>query len=146
MYRRLTQGPRAVLIVALSVSLSACFSEHTTLPSENVSFAADVQPLLNGSCASSNCHGSNANPSQKPMVLQTGEAYDAIVGISSAQLPAMPRITPGEPNQSYLIHKLQGTHGGVGGAGSRMPLGQPPLSQSIIDLVRQWVADGALRN
>ncbi len=146
MHRMITQGPRAILIIALSVSLSACFSEHTTLPSEDVSFAADVQPLLNGSCASSNCHGSNANPSQKPMVLQTGQAYDAIVGVPSEQLPAMPRITPGQPNQSYLIHKLEGTHDGVGGAGSRMPLGQPPLAQAIIDLVRQWVTDGAPRN
>jgi hypothetical protein len=136
------------LSLALALLIGGCFSEHTTGPSGGaVSFAADVQPILSGSCALSNCHGtSNANPAGKPMVLATGQAYDNIVGVSAAQLTSMQRIRAGEPNNSYLIHKLQGTHQSVGGSGGRMPLGSAALSQAQIDLIRRWVTEGARRN
>jgi hypothetical protein len=148
MHSTLVLIPRAALAPVLAVLLSGCFSEHTTLPTgEDVSFATDIQPILNGSCASSACHGTgSANPPSKPMLLSTGEAYDAIVGVASAQLPSMARVTPGQPDQSYLIRKLQGTHRDVGGLGSRMPLGQPPLAQSVVDVIRRWVSEGAARN
>jgi hypothetical protein len=132
------------LALALAVLLTGCFSEHTTSPDDTVSFAADVEPLLNGTCSSSTCHG--PNPPAKPMRLATGQSYDAIVSVPSAELPSMNRITPGNPDQSYLIHKLQGTHQGVGGSGDRMPAGQAPLAPSVIAMMRQWVSEGALRN
>ena len=80
------------------------------------------------------------------MVLRAGEAYEQIVDVSSAQLPAMLRIRPGEPDNSYLVRKVQGTHRSVGGSGERMPLGQPSLSQATVDLIRRWVTEGAPRN
>ena len=109
------------------------------MPTEGpVSFADDVQPILAGSCALSGCHGANANPAEKPMVLSVGQAYDNIVGVASAELPAMPRVSPSQPDNSYLIHKIQGMQLSVGGSGDRMPLGQPALSQPTIDLIRRW--------
>jgi hypothetical protein len=136
------------LALALAVLLTACFSERTTGPGEAVTFAADVQPIFSSSCASSGCHGSpssSANPAGKPMVLESGQAYDNIVGVASAQLPSMPRIMPGDPTRSYLIRKLEGTHVQAGGSGSRMPIGNP-LPPSTIAILRQWVSEGALRN
>ena len=134
------------LALALAVLLTACFSEHTTPPDDTVSFAADVEPVLNG-CAFSNCHGAtNTQPGAKPMRLTTGQAYDAIVNVPSAQLPSMNRITPGSPDQGYLIHKLQGTQQGVLGSGERMPRGGSPLAPSVIAMMRQWVSEGAPRN
>jgi hypothetical protein len=135
------------LSLALAVLLTGCFSEHTTPPDDTVSFAADVEPLLNGSCAFSGCHGAiNTQPGSKPMRLTTGQSYDAIVNVSSAQVPTMNRITPANPDLSYLIHKLQGTHQGVGGTGQRMPAGQAPLAPSVIAMMRRWVSEGARRN
>jgi hypothetical protein len=132
------------LVLALAVLLTACFSEHTTPPDDTVSFTLDVQPFLSGTCASSVCHG--PNPPGKPMSLAAGQSYGNIVGVPSAQLPSMNRITPGNPDQSYLIHKLQGTHQVVSGTGQRMPAGQPPLAPSVIAMMRQWVSEGAQRN
>ncbi len=43
--------------------------------------------------------------------------------------------------RSYLIQKLEG-HAAVG---AQMPLGQPPLPQATINVIRQWIADGAQR-
>ena len=133
--------------LALSAFLGACFSDDTMGPTEGpVSFADDIQPIFSGSCAFSGCHGTSANPASKPMMLSAGEAYDNIVEVTAAELPSMFRITPGSPDESYLIHKIQGTQSDVGGAGARMPRGGSPLSQATIDLIRRWVVEGANRN
>jgi hypothetical protein len=137
---------RAVVALALALGLAGCFSERQTGPGDAVTFAADIQPIFSGSCATSGCHAlPSANPANKPMVLSAGQAYDNIVNVPSGQLPSMDRIEPGNPNLSYLIRKLEGTHGQVGGSGSRMPIGNP-LPTSTMNTLRQWVSEGALRN
>ena len=138
---------RDALVLGSCVLMSACFSEHTTGPGDGpVSFAQDVQPFFTGSCALGGCHSNPAQPSEKPMLLTTGQAYDAIVGVASAELPSMQRIQPGQPDQSYLIHKLQGTHQQAGGSGDRMPQGAAPASAATIAMIRRWVTEGAARN
>ena len=146
---RALRSLRAPVALAVALALGGCFSDRPTEPEGTapVSFADDVEPILAGSCASSGCHGTtNPNPGNKPLVLAMGQAYANIVGVASGELPSMNRITVGDPDKSYLIHKLQGTHTSVGGSGSQMPLGQAPLSQSRIDQIRKWAKDGALRN
>ncbi len=117
-----------------------------TLSVAPVSFANDIQPIFSSSCAFSGCHGANANPTGKPMVLSPGQAFSNIVNVESFERPGMDRIEPSDPDNSYLIHKIQGTQASVNGSGSRMPLGAPPLPQATIDLIRQWVTDGAPNN
>lgn len=56
--------------------------------------------------------------------------------------PELLRVNPGNPDESYLIHKLEGREGIVG---SRMPLTSPPLSEAELELVRKWIAGGARR-
>ena len=147
MSRNLTERPRTTLAIALSVLLCGCFSDRPTTPTEGpVSFVDDIQPILASGCALSGCHGSNANPAEKPLVLSAGQAYDNIVSIASGENPAMLRVSPSQPDNSYLVHKIQGTQLSVGGSGDRMPLGQPPLSQSTTDLIRRWISEAALRN
>jgi hypothetical protein len=131
----------------VALALAGCFSERQTGPGDAVTFAADIQPIFSGSCATSGCHAlPSANPANKPMVLSAGQAYDNIVNVPSGQLPSMDRIEPGNPNLSYLIRKLEGTHTQLPGAsGSRMPIGNP-LPTSTMNTLRQWVSEGALRN
>jgi hypothetical protein len=59
---------------------------------------------------------------------------------------ALLRVKAGDPDSSYLVHKIQGTQGTVGGSGGQMPLGRSPLSQDNIDIIRDWIAAGALNN
>jgi len=61
----------------------------------------------------------------------------------SVEVPRMCRITPCDPENSYLLHKIQGTHLDVGGVGLRMPLEMPPLNQHAIDTVKTWILQGA---
>ena len=139
---------RGWVVLMAAASLTGCFSERPTGPSgPTVSFANDVQPVLTNNCATSGCHGTPiANPGSKPMVLVAGQAYDNIVGVTSAQLPTMQRIRAGKPDSSYVIHKLMGTHRTVGGTGQQMPLGRPTLALATIEMIRTWVAAGAPRN
>ena len=68
-----------------------------------------------------------------------------IVDVPSNQSP-LDRIEPGSSADSYLVHKIDGTQLSVGGSGTRMPFGQPLLSEMIRDIIRVWVDEGALRN
>ena len=72
-----------------------------------------------------------------------GEAYETLLGEGSAQQDALALVEPGEPELSYLWHKLAGTHLEVGGEGERMPKGGEPLTVAQIDLVRAWIELGA---
>lgn len=104
----------------------------------------DVEPILTGNCAVSGCH-TGANPAQG-MNLGAGQTFSNVVNVVSRELPSMNRVTPNQPDNSYLVHKIQGTHLDVGGSGVRMPLGRSPLSQGQIDLIRAWIEAGAQSN
>lgn len=54
--------------------------------------------------------------------LQRGHSYAALVGAESTGAPLL-RVTPGLPEDSYLLHKLDGTQLDVGGTGQQMPVG-----------------------
>jgi hypothetical protein len=83
------------------------------------------------------CHAGAA----APLGLRLDEAvsYAMLVGVPSVQQPALLRVAPGDPDASYLVQKIEGR----AAVGERMPLGGPPLTQQSIDLVRQWISQGA---
>ncbi len=87
------------------------------------------------------CH-SGANPPQG-LVLNTDATYDLLVDEPSRQIPMLLRVEPGNPDNSYLIRKLEG---GPDIIGAQMPRGEPPLPQEMIDEVRAWIANGAMNN
>lgn len=102
-----------------------------------LSYAADIEPLVMEYCAG--CHYS------EPANLPFADAYDLLIDVPSDQLPTMVRVRPGDAEQSYLWHKLAGTHLDVGGSGFLMPKPpySTPLSEAQIELFRQWIVDGA---
>lgn len=84
------------------------------------------------------CHaGANA---PQGLRLDAANSFTNLVGVASRQESTFLRVAPGNPDQSYLIQKLEGT----ASVGEQMPLGGPPIPQSTIDFVRQWITDGAL--
>ncbi len=112
-----------------------------------LSHADDIQPIWNANCLGSGCH----SVGQSSPTLE-GDAYDALVGAPSA-VAAAPLVTAGDSALSYVMHKLDATHlldsnlGGCGcaGAGSPMPSGQPKLPDATLDIVREWIDQGAPR-
>jgi hypothetical protein len=112
-------------------------------PPTSVTFAGAVQPIFTSNCAFAGCHAGAAP--QMGMDLSAGAAYANIVGVGSVQLPSMDRVEPGQPDSSYLVLKLEGRAGTVGGVGTRMPLGGQ-LTTAQIDTIRVWISGGALEN
>ena len=105
-----------------------------------VSLAAHVQPILTLRCTE--CHAGAGAP--EGMRLTDGDTHSATVGVPAAQLMSMSRIERDQPDESYLIHKIQGTHAQAGGSGHRMPPSR--LRDQAIDLIRRWIAEGAPDN
>ena len=119
-----------------------------TLPSAVVPrarYLGDVADILYLTCAHSGCHlppFNNANL----QIDDPATTHAALVGAPSDQAPLL-RVKPYRPSQSYLWHKLLGTHLSVGGSGVRMPephgLYLEYLSQDQMDRIRGWILDGA---
>lgn len=130
------------LLLALSAAaLAACGSDDAggagTGGSGGDGFAASVQPIFDGAC---NCHQSS--PLSAPFSLQAMDAYDNLVEAPSTEVDTMPLVTAGNPDKSYLWHKLNGTQLDVGGSGTRMPVSSP-LDASELDVIEHWIMDGA---
>ncbi len=108
------------------------------------SLSCDVQPTFTASCALSGCHA-GTNP-QQGMNLSEGQTFTNVVNVQSNQSPLL-RIARSDPDASYLVHKVQGTHLTVGGCCAQMPAGGgAPLTPAQIDTIRSWVSAGALDN
>lgn len=107
-----------------------------------VTFGADIWPLLMAKCS---CHSNGGTPNDAAngaLVFTMADAYDALVGAPSVDVPSMNQVEPGDPSESYLWHKVAGTQASVGGAGMQMPLGVP-LSADDQALIEDWIIAGA---
>jgi len=103
----------------------------------NLTFSAMQANIFAPSCAFSGCHSGTAAP--VGLQLDADVAYDSLVNQPSVQQSDFARVSPGDPDNSYLIQKLEGT----AAVGLQMPRNQPPLSIDTINAIRQWIADGA---
>jgi hypothetical protein len=112
-----------------------------TSAAAEVSFGNDVVPLLTAHCVACHMTGQEAGE----IALHPKAAYDALVGVASRET-ALKRVEPGDPEKSYLYLKLTDAHLPVGGSGEPMPMGNYPLPAEQIELVRQWIVEGAKRN
>ena len=86
----------------------------------------------------SKCHIGASAP--EGLQLDAAHAYNALVGVPSVEEPKLQRVDPGNPDESYMVLKIEGAPGIEGG---QMPLGETPLPQATIDAIRQWITDGA---
>ena len=86
------------------------------------------------------CHAGAGAP--EGLRLDATNSYDLLVGVPSNEAPSVLRVRPGDPDHSYLVQKLEGR----AAVGARMPYGGPYLEQATIDVIRQWITDGAQRS
>lgn len=143
-----------LFVGTLAMATLACAGDGTSGPPGNngngndgdgtVSFAVSVQPIFTASCALSGCHA-GLTP-QLGQNLSQGQAFSNIVNVPAVEVPGLMRVRPNLPDSSYLVHKIQGTQGTVGGSGARMPLTGCCLDQAQIDIIRTWISQGAVNN
>lgn len=126
----------AATLAAVALAMRA--GGATEPPAESY-FQAEVAPLFLANCAICHMTGEEAGN----MSLVPDNAIASLVGVKSVDAPTQTRVVPGDPDASYLIMKLEGTHMIHGGAGARMPFGGPPLPAGDIAKIRTWIAEGA---
>lgn len=92
----------------------------------------------------SSCHTGTGNQLPGAMNLSSAAAsFAALVGVASLEQGTVLRVKAGDPDNSYIVRKLEGA---PGISGSRMPLTGGFLDQATIDMVRAWVTAGAQNN
>ena len=135
--------------LALLLALAACGGGDEDAPPPAAPPPAGLQPMLSSiqaniftpSCAKAGCH--TGMGAQAGLVLNSGASWANLVNVASSQNMALTRVIPMDPDGSLLIQKLEGT----APVGGRMPADGPPyLQQATIDVIRQWILNGAMNN
>ncbi|PKP45100.1 MAG: hypothetical protein CVT95_09535 [Bacteroidetes bacterium HGW-Bacteroidetes-12] len=121
------------LLVVAIIGLTTYSCYHDKLPEpileeeiivDNVSFKDDIQPIFTQNCI--NCHNGTLPPD-----LRVGNSYSALTNGNF--------ISPSNKAASILYKSL------TGNGASQMPPSLP-LEQAKINLVGQWIDQGALNN
>lgn len=114
----------------------------------------DLQPTLSsiqreifnksdssGRLACIQCHTPANRNFVAGLALTEGFSYPELVGQPSRNKAGAVRVIPGDPEASYLIHKLEGRSTI---AGERMPKSTGPfLTSGQISIIRRWIELGA---
>jgi hypothetical protein len=144
-----TSRPCRALIAATLMSIAACAGNGDGLDANGRPLAPGEGPTvpLSADFASiqaniftpicSVCHIGGGAP--EGLRLDAANSYNLLVGVASTEVPTLMRVAPGDPDNSYIIQKLEG-HAAVG---AQMPLGGPFLSTDTIAFIRQWITNGA---
>jgi hypothetical protein len=136
---------RGLFIAAAAFAVAGCDEKlsDVTGPTPN------LQPTLSSiqsEIFSQRCIGCHSNVGRVPpmgLVLTDGNAYANLVGVASVERPALRRVNPGDPETSYLIHKLEGRPGIFG---VQMPFQGTPLTSGQIRVIERWIELGAPNN
>lgn len=132
----------AALII--SIAIAACGGDESGPPPVTVepTMASIQMEIFTPTCATSNCHSSAQG--EGGLVLEAGLSHDNLIEVvpstRDAMLEGMLRVDPGDPVNSFLIEKLRGV---PATKGRRMPYDGPYLSDGEIDVIEEWIANGA---
>lgn len=138
-------------LIALALGTVGCDESLSNLtgptPDLEPTFSSIQQQIFSngdssGRPACTNCHnaiGSRFNG----LDLSAAVSYNNLVNVSSRFKAGAVRVIPGDPENSYLIHKLEGRSTI---AGVRMPLNGPYLEAGQILVIRRWIETGAPNN
>ena len=126
-------------LVLGGVFFQACSSPSSTQPpdvaKEDPSFSGDIQPIFNGSCTATSCHGASA---QSGLSLVQGQSYVNLVNIGSTQDVSQKRVLPGDAANSYIVIKIEGRQT----IGAKMPIGGS-LDAGSVQNIKNWINKGA---
>src|ERR1700746_2041497 len=109
-----TRGAARIVLLALGCALTGCAgtgggggpaapSCKSQVPGNPISFASNIQPIFDRSCALSGCH--TPPTLNGGLDLTAGKSYSQVVGVSSQQVPSLKRVKRGDPTNSYLFQK-----------------------------------------
>jgi hypothetical protein len=152
---RRSGNPRALLLVCVilaTLGATACDEKLSDItgpsPNLNPTFSSIRDEILfttdlAGRTACGNCHNNVGGRVPAGLLNMNTDPYNALVGVQSRFHPGATLVIPGNPDDSYLIRKLEGRDI----TGVRMPFTGPPyLTPGQILVIRRWIEIGAPNN
>jgi len=120
------------IIAAVNAALNGCsMTPPATLDAIQTS-------IFTPTCATQFCHDAQSHVND--LNLTAGMSYSQLVNVPSTVNASLLRVDPGHPENSFLLTKLTGP---PPGEGSQMPLSGGPLTNQQIELIRNWILQGA---
>ena len=133
--------PSAPMALAPALLLLACGKEGDTGVQPAATFTEVQADILTPSCAFSTCHGGGGGA--EGLSVAEGEAYAALVGVPSAQVPELSLVEPGDHSRSYLWMKCAPTDDIIEGP---MPDASSGLEADRLERLASWIDAGAEDN
>jgi len=135
------RGHQCLFVLAVLLASGAAFAAGKANAAP--SFKNDIVPIFSAQCVF--CHVTGAE--NAGLNLARKEAYRNLVGTKSTESELM-RVAPGDPEKSYLMHKLRGTQLSVGGSGASMPRvdSSQLMDAAQLKLIEKWILAGAPNN
>lgn len=128
--------------VAILLGTAACRGDSGTEPADSDTLMPTLSSIqthiFTPSCAGH--HGPSL--AEADLDLSAGRSFANLVNVPSIQVE-LDLVRPGDAENSYLIHKMDGRPGIVG---RQMPIGRLPFSAEEIAVIRQWIDAGARNN
>jgi hypothetical protein len=153
--------PSIVLLALACIPSLACDEKLSTVagPTPNLeptfaSIQSDIFRTTEGASRRRclECHTSTGRNPAGGLNLIPDVAYAQLVNAASVAKPGAVRVIPGDPDNSYLVRKLEDSavcappvFGPDCIVGRRMPLNAEPLTDGQIRIIRRWIAIGAPR-
>ena len=143
--------PTCALLAVIALAGSACDEKLSDVagPTPNLepTLSSIQREIFSASDSSgrSPCVQCHTNVGRAPAVpgfiLLEGQSFQSLVGRASVNKAGAVNVIAGDPDNSYLIQKLEGSAGIVG---LRMPRNGPPyLTEGQISIIRRWIQLGA---
>jgi hypothetical protein len=144
---------RMTMVAVVGLLVAACDENLSDLtgPTPNLepTFSSIQSQIFeasdsSGRTACTNCHTNVGRNPAGGLNLTHDVAYAQLVDRPTQAPAGKVRVVPGDPENSYLIHKLDGR---AGISGRRMPNNGPPyLTDGQILVIERWIALGAPNN
>ncbi len=122
-----TPAMRLVLFLLIVLSSAPAFAQPADLE-------ARISEIFSRSCTAVGCH--SAPIPQMNLNLEPAQFYASIVDEASMERPDVKRVAPGDPDASYLVHKIKGDPSIIG---LPMPMTGDRLTAEEIGLIEQWI-------
>ena len=143
----------STMLMAGGLAWSGCDEKLSSItgptPDLAPNFASIQRAIFNatdssGRLACVQCHTDAGRTPAGGLVMLEGRSYQQLVGRASVAKPGATLVVPGDADNSYLVHKLEGKADIIG---QRMPRGNGPfLTEGQMLVIRQWIRDGAPNN
>ncbi len=136
-----------LVLLSTCVVLSAAGCGATTVPDVTppgraISLADDVQPIFDTHCSTCHFPGSSF-ASGLELDLRPGATHASAVNVAAETDDQLKLIVPGDAQASLLFLKVLLDDPP---AGQRMPLFSARLTEAELQVIEDWIADGAQDN